>query len=534
MSGRVGIILILVVAMLTGSAISKSVADSPELAVVIEPSTDTTDSLVAADFVRVVVSAMRRYCQFILYHCPGSVELLPELPDVDSGRFVGRLTGSAFEELLHVTIAADFFDDSTVPSYSGDRSDSIEIGTSLRVNVRFEHSRIEEGRPVVLQESESRVSSRRSWRAERLIGIEEADTAQLVNVPEPWEMVLQRAAGAALAVVPRRELRSAAIGDPIQVVLYVDSAYVARYGEVWLGQASGVVEVASRLLAARLGYRLNVVSVRTMKVEQSEGHSLTHLQSVLRPHLDLSRDTLIVTMLANVDRTSYLRGERLFEVGVAQIGRNRILLNDLPRTSPDDLFWQPFLSGRTLLHEIGHSFGAIHVSDQNSVMSHEVTWLAADRFDPLNEHIVKAALSGELIFDKPSSYLAFVSNTIVETGYNLADYPAFFYDFIHYKDNARIEAELRAAIGRQSYLSAIDAYGHLLAGDKPKAAKLFEIAIASDSLQGSLWFYLALSTSGVQSQHAMEQAARLGYFDARILLGWLRGLRRPLVDWSAQ
>jgi hypothetical protein len=186
---------------------------------------------------------------------------------------------------------------------------------------------------------------------------------------------------------------------------------------------------------------------------------------------------------------------------------------------PDLEIWSAFTNGLTLLHEIGHAYGAIHVSDARSIMCHSLTWLGSDQFDPINSQIILAAVSGDLTFTDPPEYVAHVSRLLQESSYTLADYPAFFYSFVAASSTPR---RIVRAIGKEAFITAAEAYGHLAAGNRDDAARLFREAISQTPDQACLYFYLSEAVDGAQSRASLEKAASMGYWLAQVKLAGRR------------
>ncbi len=330
---------------------------------------------------------------------------------------------------------------------------------------------------------------------------------------EGFEAVVQRSIENALGPARSHENSPAASTQTLPTVLYLPRE-LRLDSTVTPSGLTAIVASASRSFAREFDTRLLIADTRTVPAGVGLGGDIRAGQRRLRRFLRSDSDTLRIAVNRQLTSDEHESGQARDEIGLSQLGRRLVLVNLVPREEPGDTVWYTLTNALTVLHEIGHTLGAIHVSDMNSVMTHYATWIGSPRFDPVNRQIVRAALDGRLTFEDPAGYLTFVSNVLTNTAYNLADYPAFFHEYLSYRGNRRLADTLRAAIGRKSYLWAADGYGLLMAGRKSEAARLFRKALREDPHQASLYFYLSEATEGAESAKARRTAARMGYLMA--------------------
>lgn len=327
---------------------------------------------------------------------------------------------------------------------------------------------------------------------------------------EPYDRVIQRALDTLLSPVgvAGRRMVNPRCFIPV-IVYYANPRPDSGYASI----ITRTVERASDALIAQFNTGLRVVAGRYLPEEELSPGSLTGDQGRLNRMLRAGGDTIVVVVHppAGPEDDDYRRTE----VGLSQLGRRFVVMSLLPFSDSVDSVWYPIRNSLTLLHEVGHSFGALHVSDAHSVMSPYTTWTNSDLFDPVNARIVEAALDGRLTFEDPVVYLGFVSGVLASTPYSLADYPSFFHDYLSYGDNRRIRGRLREAIGRQSFLLAVDGYQLLASGKEKAAAQYFRRAMEFDPHQAALYYYLSLAATGEEALEAREAAAGMGYLEAR-------------------
>lgn len=334
------------------------------------------------------------------------------------------------------------------------------------------------------------------------------------TIPEPFEYIIKRSLEKILSKIPAKSVPKINSAFSIPMIVQVDSALIDREGVDWQIRISKMTAVASQSFVGTFGRALDIKRIEALPTRTDVNKPLREIQTALKEMTGHTGDTLVVTILDQVPLEDYFLKQSYDEIGLSELGQKFVIVRLIPSISNEYNTWRPYFDGLTLLHEIGHAFGAIHVSDMNSVMSHSTGWLASERFDPFNRTIIEAALSGKLKFNNPATYVSFISKTLRKISYGLADYPAFFDSYLNYGNNRLIEKKLRKAIDYQPQLLATRGHLLLLKGEKEKAAKLFQDALIFDRHQASLYYYLALSEQGSQSLKAMKTAAKLGYLKA--------------------
>jgi hypothetical protein len=236
----------------------------------------------------------------------------------------------------------------------------------------------------------------------------------------------------------------------------------------------------------------------------------------LKQNKENLKERLVVYLINNNDREDYFLSNQYDNIGLAEIGRSQILINEIPAPTVDQTEWQAMYNSLTLLHEIGHTFGAVHVSDKYSIMNHNLTWLAANEFDPLNRQIVNDALEGKIVFVKKEDYLGYVTDLILASDYYLVDIPSFYYNFFKRKSDSLLFQSFSKSERYKPFLYAASGYGYM-EGRQYKLAELeFIKALEYLPTQASFYYYLSLCTEGDESRLYLEKASKMGYYLAEI------------------
>jgi len=330
---------------------------------------------------------------------------------------------------------------------------------------------------------------------------------------EPYERVVQRLVAQIGDELPPAEPLARALRATAPVKVYLGKELAADSGAA-MALIRRIVDLASTHLAAQFGVALRIVSAAPLPENAADEGSLAAGYPEFRRAVSVSADTLAVAFHRMLSREQYFGGGVREEIGMAQLGRRRVYMDLLPAAAPGDTLWQAMANALTLLHEIGHALGGIHVSDVNSVMAHGANWVNAAAFDRVNEKIIGAALTGRLRFDDPAEYLATVARVLDSTAYGVADYPGFFHQFLSGIDHPADRKRLREAVGRTSFLQAADAVGLLAAGRRAAAARLLRTALHEDPDQAALYYYLSLAETGPAADGARKMAERMGYLMA--------------------
>ncbi|MDH4157130.1 MAG: hypothetical protein OEW00_07635 [candidate division Zixibacteria bacterium] len=488
------------------------------MAVLIDPDIASEGNRDESELNLSLAIAVSNYCDYYFYRIgrPSEISLLSSGLSVQQR--LAQMDLAHYASIVHLKPEGDFRTRTVTVRDERRVSHFVQVPGFADISLQYRLVTIDGGRIAGEKKGLVRADADRYWlKRSTAIGSRELDSLVAAS-PEPIEYVIQRCLEKVLRQVSEGPKPLETPGEPIPSLVYVDSSLIRENPGQWARSARELHELASRYFFHSFNHSFRACDVRPIDLPAEPGSSLRYTYGRFKGKVAAAGDTLIVGMCINTDPVDYFLHKGYDQVGVSDIGQRRVIISTLPRPTFSSGFWEPHFNGLTLLHEIGHSFGAIHASDMNSVMSHTTTWLASARFDPFNRRVIEAALSGELTFDEPEKYLSFVSETLTKINYGLVDYPSFFYHFLEHGENQTIRKNLLDAVPHRPHVFAARAYGLLMAGKHSAAARLFRQAIKTDSTQASLYYYLALATTGPESVAAMQKAADLGYFLALIRL----------------
>jgi hypothetical protein len=335
---------------------------------------------------------------------------------------------------------------------------------------------------------------------------------------EPNEYLIRRAIerlfpAGALDMTP--QVRSS---SQIPVIVAANLSFINEVGDNWRSEVAALISSASNFLNRECGFSLNLLRIKTDSVAlRADVNPPRRFTNFLRREAPAG-DTLIIGLYSEYNPEGFFGQRETDAIGLSMTGDRRMLLRQLPPGRRDDPIWRAHLNSLVLVHELGHVMGAIHVSDPLSIMCHNASWLASARFDGFNREVIRAALEGDFRVRDAKEYVRFISDRLVTSSYNLVDYPPILHRYLA-GDNVLSNSKMaRSLTGHKPLLKAAEAFGRLIAGHRSEAAELFAEAAREDSRQACLPYYLARATDGQASAQALQRAADLGYWHARLLL----------------
>lgn len=330
---------------------------------------------------------------------------------------------------------------------------------------------------------------------------------------EPHEFIILRSLSKALSFIPDKKLTAVQSNKTIPVKLFIDSTFIIANNPNWQNKVNQTLFVSS--LSFHRQFKTGLLLDSTINITSSAIlNEPERFYNLIKSKSKNYGDTLLVALLKKNNRLDFFLDNNYEKLGYSQLGQKLIVINDIPKPNQDFDFWKPKYNSLTLLHELGHSLGAVHVSDINSVMNPYQTILLTDNFDVFNKSIISDALDSLIIFDSQLKYIRYITGKLLNSTYYLVDIPMLFYSFTSQTVNPRRVSRIKDAIGHEPYVWALDGYINLMTGNKKAAEGLFKKAIDAEPNQASFYYYLSRTTSGEESQIAMMQSAHLGYYQA--------------------
>jgi hypothetical protein len=332
----------------------------------------------------------------------------------------------------------------------------------------------------------------------------------LTETPEPFEFVIQRAVSHLLDDYRAQAPFPEQAGKEVSATVYVDSSMIYQHGPEWTRKVLDVAQFASRSLKRQFGASLSTPQIITSVMSSDSSVFLLQGLDALKRNTSAS-DTLTILLAEQRTPLDYFTGRRAGELGITDLGGSRIAVDCMPAPHPEQADWFPYMNGLILLHEIGHTFGGIHVFDRESIMAHRLTWMSSGKFDSLNVRIVREVLASDAA-PRPVEYVALVSRSLQESKYPFADFPDFFWRYISMAKSTSETDSLTKAIEYEPYIISASGMALLNSGDRAGARREWQRALKLEPNQPVLLYYLALASTGDDSAKAMTHALQMGLY----------------------
>jgi hypothetical protein len=331
--------------------------------------------------------------------------------------------------------------------------------------------------------------------------------------PEPYEYTIMKAVEKGLNFLPAKEKKHAGQGGDIPLSLVVDSKILNQWrlgGDAYLDEA---IEYSSYLLNRQFGFGLNLCGKSYFTTPNAPLSKMGKLFETFLKSEFRKKDTLVVCVFRPDDINRYYADGGEIRLAFSDILNKTALIAELPPPDSGLSAWKAFINGRLILHEIGHLFGAIHVFDRNSIMTEDMNWISPGRFDTLNSFIIRSFLSDWKSLNSLLDYSRLLINAIETTGYKLSDYPAIFAGLINanHKEFENFEFGPPGTFGA-SVPNAAAGYLHYFQGKKALAEEYFTLALAADSDQAALNYYLSQVAGGETAKFYFNRANRQGLY----------------------
>lgn len=479
------------------------------LAVVIENNSNYNNANYPFGISNLIITAFENYCYHYLYNNEVKFQVFTTNNISKTDSLISSLSHKYFTKIFFMKVRDLYFTTNNIVTDSHRRKYFRHINNNLDLVIHYQEYNYKNGDWTGGDKQLLKERCKKNWYNSEIMSMR--GNENIVGRAEPYEFVIQRAVDRLLSNIKLPERKPNISKNMIPLNIYLgndlDSSIRIR-NENYYKQ---IINYASNQFYNQFSFGLDLKGIERI---DSLIDDESFYNSQLNSNYHFFIDTIKTFIFSQFDFWEYYNSSRITEIGHSRLGNRVIRIKLFPEREQSGYDWNNYFNSLTLLHEIGHSFGAIHASDINSIMNYSYSWVGPKSYDPVNAKIIKASLQGKIHPLDAAKYLAFISQTLQNTDYGLIDFPSFFYDFLRLENNKKYFAKLKGAIGYRPYLLAIDGYAMLKEGEYEKAANLFREAIRYEPEQASLQYYLSLVTKGKESFQARREALKRGYVDA--------------------
>jgi len=331
---------------------------------------------------------------------------------------------------------------------------------------------------------------------------------------EPPDYVIKRILSKALIFLPAYKRKQVTSTDDLPVYLIVDQKINQDSSDYNDNMLITALEYASNSLRKQFGTGIKICGVEYIRARSL---SFSHIQPLFKSlmiTLPKRKDTITIAIFEPEEPERFYEAGFADQIGLSDLAHRNILIADLSPPNRATSEWKAFLNGHSILHEIGHLLGAMHVSDLNSIMNTHTTWVASDHFDKLNLLVINSYRKNKRAAKSVTGYLEYLAECINLTGYKQSDFPAFFDSYIKANNHKMENYDFGSDGFGKSIGYAVDGYEQLLNKNRDSAEAFFYKALVCDSTQGATYYYLSKATTGRLSEKNLRKAAELGFYKA--------------------
>lgn len=180
----------------------------------------------------------------------------------------------------------------------------------------------------------------------------------------------------------------------LKISFWADESYRETFLKEWQQRIKRIATFASDILHTQFGIELEIYTLNKWdsKFESSLGQTFNTFEQ--RPVS--FTDVIKVGITFNENLANNVTDRSL--LGLGKPMSTTAVITGQP-SYPGMNYWNPIEEAITLVHEIAHLFGAVHVADEKSIMNPMAGYLSF-MFDDANKNIIKSMSKDFLVIDE--------------------------------------------------------------------------------------------------------------------------------------
>lgn len=199
--------------------------------------------------------------------------------------------------------------------------------------------------------------------------------------------------------------------NKLKVSFWVDKSYRDAFPKVWRERINKIVNLANDILRSQFNFELEIYTINKWDTEFENSLKQTFNKLEQR---EVSFSNVIRVAVTFDQSLANDVNDRSF-LGLAKSMGTVLAITAQP-SFPGMGYWNPVEEATTLVHEVAHLLGAIHVKDKTSIMYRNSGFLSF-RFDEENQCIVKAMSENFLDIDKKQRTQNYI-HTLIDLNQN--------------------------------------------------------------------------------------------------------------------
>ena len=192
----------------------------------------------------------------------------------------------------------------------------------------------------------------------------------------------------------------------LKVSFWADKSYRETFPKEWHERIKRIASIANYMLGDQLDINLEIYTLN--KWEDEFESSLEHTFIKFEKKPISFTDVIRVGITFNENLANSVTDR--FYLGLAKPMGTALVITGQP-SFPGMHYWNPIEEAITLVHEIAHLFGAMHIPNEKSIMNPMVGSLSF-RFDEANQSIVKTMKNDFLDIDEWQRNQKYISKLI--------------------------------------------------------------------------------------------------------------------------